>query len=87
MIPTIGRIVIVRHPSARSNGAETAPATVTRVWKGVDTRNEPSMVNITAFPDLSPAIGIGSVTLYDTEEEANAVVGPLGAAAWWPPRA
>jgi hypothetical protein len=78
MIPKIGDIVHLRLLNP-SNGTEFAPAIVTRVWSNIDTRNGPSCVNVTSFPDNAAAQLFTSVPLYDQWEDA-----PAGLAAWWP---
>jgi hypothetical protein len=80
--PSVGRIIHVIGGPAHSNGAETAPAVITRVWS-----QHPAggwVVNATVFPDASLPLFATSVRLRDTEEEAR---GHLpSAAAYWPPR-
>lgn len=85
MKASIGRIIIVRGGSAASNGADRAPAIITRLWsEDTDTRNGPVLVNATAFSDLATPQLIGSVKLYDTEADAPADDG--SAVAFWPER-
>lgn len=84
MIPTIGRIIIVKGSVAASNGADRAPAMITRVWNSVDTRNNPAVVNAIASCDLGNHQHVASVTLYDTEAEADAA--NQSPVAFWPPR-
>lgn len=91
MKASIGRVIIVKGRVVTSNGSDLAPALITRVWSGEDTRNQPVMVNCTAQPDLAGNQHIGSVMLYDTEEEAlaaRAIQAEPGntPVAYWPPR-
>lgn len=48
MFPRVGDIVIAHGPPVASNGTDQAPAIVTRVWSQ-------HCVNLTAFPDGTPA--------------------------------
>lgn len=84
MKPSIGRVIIVKGHQAASNGADRAPAIITRVWGDGDTSIGPVMVNATAFCDLGRLKLLGSINLYDSEADV-----PVGAdvAAFWPPRA
>lgn len=89
MIPTIGRIIIVKNGAARSNGADRAPAIITRVWGHDDTRNGgPQAVNATAMLDMAGPQHFSSVMLFDTEAEGDAYYAPAGNSvfAFWPPR-
>lgn len=85
MKPTIGRVIIVKGGVAGSNGTDRAPAIITRVWHGHDTRNEPAMVNATVLCDLATPQLVGSVHLYDDEAQADAATEPM--TAFWPERA
>ncbi len=84
---TIGCIVHVKGAIVTSNGTDVAPAIVTRVWAPHDTLDAPVMVNCTAFLDLSGPQHLGSVMVYDTEEEALSHYDGRSAVAYWPPRA
>lgn len=89
MKPTIGRIIIVKNGAAKSNGADRAPAIVTRVWNTADdTRNSPATVNATAMCDMAGPQHFSSVMLFDTEAEGDAYYAPAGNSvfAFWPPR-
>lgn len=86
MKPSIGRTIIVVAPQASSNGSDRAPGVITRVWNDHDTRNEPAMVNATVFPDLSIPQTVGSITLYDSEEQAAELGEPGRPFAFWPAR-
>jgi hypothetical protein len=73
--PSLGRIVHVLVDPADNNGADVAPAVVTRVWSD-------SMVNVKAFLDSDGAdLCQTSVDLYDERPAKN-----VTRAAWWPPR-
>lgn len=79
---SLGRTVIVRLPNA-SNGAQLAPAVITRVWGIDDTRSgDGQCANVTAFPDAADPISLTSVLIFDTPEEA----GEASMRGWWPPR-
>lgn len=80
--PSLGRVVLVLVNPITNNGADAAPATVTRVW---EQRVDGSWtVNLKANLD-SPTSSkwCTSVSLFDTEEAARA---HDGEAAYWPPR-
>lgn len=89
MKPTIGRIIIVVAPQAASNGADRAPAIITRVFGevGDDTRNGPVRVNATCFPDQNERTqSVGSVELFDTEADAAETREAGMPYAYWPER-
>lgn len=74
MKASIGRIIITMGVIA-SNGTDEHPAIITRVWDKRDTAIDgTTMVNCTVLPDLHsiPAVGQGSITVYDTRAEAEA---------------
>jgi hypothetical protein len=73
---SLGRTVIVKLQQ-HSNGQDIAPAVITRVWG-------PSMINVTAFPDLSPPVSLSSLQLYDSYEEAK--LSGSSFCGWWPDR-
>lgn len=79
--PSVGRIVLVMGGAAKSNGADVAPAVITRVWSD-------EMVNVTVFPDAHEraAQPETSINLYETEDEAREALASSGRAAYWPPR-
>jgi hypothetical protein len=87
MKATIGRMVTVL--GVHSNGATEAPAVITRAWSDRDVAEGGVMVNLTIFPDMAPPLAQGSVTLFETAEEAHAWRGgnPVALAAHWPTRA
>lgn len=59
--PHIGDIVIVCHPQAKNNGAETCPAVVTQVF---DVGPNTILCNLLAFPPFMAPQHLGSVTFY-----------------------
>jgi hypothetical protein len=81
--PSIGRIVHVIGPRANSNGADVAPAIITRVWSE-------TCANVTAFPDCGIAQNLTSVKLVADEQAArdiNVQAEFPQTVAFWPPRA
>jgi hypothetical protein len=85
--PSLGRIVLVPADPNSNNGANEAPAVVTRVWAE---KSDGWLVNLRVLLDGS---GVPewrtSVTLCETKDAALAVGGThIGATgiAWWPPR-
>lgn len=70
----------------KSNGADVAPAIITRVWSDSDTDNGPVCVNAVAFPDAAQGTAsTNSVPLYKDKAHADASGNP-DYAAWWPER-
>jgi hypothetical protein len=86
--PTQGRIVIVEGDLVSSNGADTAPAIVTRTWG--QNSDGTHTINATTFPDNSPSRVVSSIRLYPDREAAmsgDARKSFEGATvAYWPPR-
>jgi hypothetical protein len=96
--PSVGRIVHVFADPRHNNGADVAPAVITRVWL----EDEPPTVNVRVLLDGEGAPPwLTSVPLYDTREDAEAAharlgekfaaagVAPLDSVphrAFWPPR-
>lgn len=81
--PSLGRIVITRVPPALNNGADEAPAIITRVWgEQPDGSWTVNMRVLTDTPD-NP-LSKTSVRLVDERPKVN---GEDMHAAWWPPRA
>lgn len=73
--PSLGGIVFTFLAPEENNGADVAPAIITRVWSD-------DMVNITVFPDAGYGpIRKTSVKLVESQP------GEPGPACWWPPRA
>jgi hypothetical protein len=89
--PSLGRIVLTPADPATNNGADVAPAVVTRVWSD-------TMINVRVLldtPEVPPSKT--SITLYDSpeameaarvqrDESAPHLVGAPMHAAFWPPR-
>jgi hypothetical protein len=76
--PSLGRIVLVNTGplglANDDNGAETAPAIITRVWSD-------TLVNVRVLLDSEHTPCKTSVALVETAEEAEASY-----ACYWPPR-
>lgn len=85
----IGRVIHVIGKGVHSNGAEVAPALITRVWGEPDATGK-QLVNATIFPDLGKPHPQGSIHIHPSREKAHeAVTRELGAdpiAAFWPER-
>jgi hypothetical protein len=82
MKPSLGRILLVIGTPANGNGADIAPAVVTRVWSD-------EMVNVTVFPDCGAPVPATSVRIVADEEAARAVNDGAPypqTLAFWPPR-
>jgi hypothetical protein len=90
--PSVGRIVLVTVEPTTNNGADVAPALITRVWSD-------SLVNVQVFRDAGHGgQAATSVPLYDDRaaldaakaERDNAALPHALAltytAAYWPPR-
>lgn len=75
------RFVLVLGPVACHNGADVAPAVITRVWSA-------ELVNVTVLPDGYQPRHATSVRLFADEQAArDAIAGnEHGVAAYWPPR-
>lgn len=89
MKPSIGRIVHVFADPKNNNGADEAPAVITRVWGD-------HCINVKVLRDGPDTDWMTSLSLYDTREEAQAAhdemvaswpAGPASTPfrAWWPP--
>lgn len=77
-LPSLGRIVIVPMDPAKNNGANTAPAIITRVWND-------TMVNVRVQPDTASTFMRTSVELADTVPTVDD--GGLVPHVWsWPAR-
>lgn len=85
----IGRTIHVIGKGAHSNGAEAAPAVITRVWGEPDATGK-QLVNATVFLDLAPPRPQGSIYIHTTREKAYEAVSREfaadGFAAFWPER-
>lgn len=76
--PSIARMVIVPMDPNRNNGADEAPAIITRVWSD-------TYVNVKILSDSNDAPEWRtSVTL--VEEKPDMLVSGTMLLAWWPPR-
>lgn len=85
--PSPGRVIMAVGGSAASNGADVAPALITRVWPNENAADGTWLINATVFPDYGDPVFATSTKLYDTEEQARANLPyPSSIAAYWPPR-
>ena len=76
--PSIVRMVIVPMDPNRNNGADEAPAIITRVWSD-------TYINVKVLSDSNDAPEWRtSVTLL--EEKPERIIGDGRGMAWWPPR-
>ena len=83
--PSPARIVLAVGGSARANGADVAPAVITRVWG--EHPDGGWTVNATVLPDAGTPVASTSIRLFDTEDEARAALPyESSSAAYWPPR-
>lgn len=80
--PSLGRIVLVVGGAAKSNGAEVAPAIITRVFS--EHPDGGWTINATVLPDYGQPALASSLRLVDDEDTARALPGGYG--AFWPPR-
>jgi hypothetical protein len=64
MKPSVGRIVLVFADPKLNNGADEAPAIITRVFSD-------TCVNVTVFPDATTPYPRTSVNLHATRDEAQ----------------
>jgi hypothetical protein len=77
--PSVGRIVLVTVHPRDNNGAEAAPAVITRVWND-------HLVNLRVLSDGPSTSWLTSVHLYDSRDELDeAATGAWYTAAYWPP--
>ena len=81
MQPSLARLVIAQTDPKYNNGADVAPAVVTRVWG--ERPQGGWTINVKVLRDALSEEWKTSVVLFDTEDEARAY-GPGG--CWWPPR-
>ncbi|MEU8710925.1 hypothetical protein [Streptomyces sp. NPDC048663] len=84
--PSIGRIVLVAVDPAWNNGADVAPAVITRVWSD-------TCVNVRAIADSHSVDWLTSVPLFETRAALDAHFDAVTAAgaprpngAFWPER-
>lgn len=80
--PSLGRVVIAKAEPTQNNGADRAPAVITRVWGEHPQGGWTVNLRVTLDAFTMPT-WLTSVRLFDTEDEALAYQGP---AAYWPPR-
>lgn len=94
--PSVGRIVLVTVDPKINNGADVAPAIITRVWsEGRDVTlignpRDTACINVKVFLDQYQERWLTSITLYeerqdDTEAVPHDVDGNPRY-AYWPPR-
>lgn len=80
--PSIGRVVIAQAMNlSANNGADVAPATITRVWG--ERPGGGWTINVKVQLDGPADDWRTSLVLFDTEDEAREY--GLGG-CWWPPR-
>ena len=82
--PAVCRFVQIAVDPAINNGADFAPAVITRVWTG-------GIVNVRVLLDGPETPWRTSVRVHESREAAEAwhaenSSGPLAHIAWWPPR-
>ena len=95
MKPSLGRTVHVRMDPRENNGADTAPAIITRVWahESTDTRGLPRyLVNVrvlsdtSANPELRTSVYLYELRPSDDElEEHYPTLEARRIVAFWPP--
>ncbi|WP_432010183.1 hypothetical protein [Streptomyces cucumeris] len=81
MQPTVGRVVIALVNPITNNGADVAPAVITRVWD--EHTGGGWTVNYKVLLDQNGNRWVTSARLFDSEEQARV---HDGVAAFWPPR-
>lgn len=83
--PSLGRIVLVLGPVARHNGADVAPAVITRVWG--EHPDGGHTVNVTVLPDgYAPRHATSVRLLADEQAARESLADERGVAAYWPAR-
>ena len=75
MKPSLARMVLAVVDPALNNGADVAPAVITRVWSD-------ELVNVRVLLDSEAVLWKTSVSLCADEDTARA----KGHAVYWPPR-
>lgn len=83
-LPSIGRIVTVPAAAIKGvelNGAEAAPAVITRVWND-------RTVNVRVLPDSDAIVWKTSIALYPSRDEYDraARVNGMDFGCYWPER-
>lgn len=85
--PTIGRVIIVKAaPGEANNGAEVAPALITRVF-GAELPDGSWTVNARVLLDGDVVAWRTSLSLFVDEATATAAKPGSSHVGWWPPRA
>lgn len=87
MIPSISRQVVAK--GLHSNGTDTHPAIITRVWRNAEPSDGIVLVNLVIFPDLDQPVVRGSVRMFETSSDANAWLATQAdgtLACFWPDR-
>lgn len=75
---SIGRIVIIKHPSP-FNGSHEHPAIINRVWNGTQARDgRYGYINTTMFPDCGVPFSVTSVELFEDRATAEAYLESCG---------
>lgn len=80
--PSLGRVVLALVNPATNNGADVAPAVLTRVWN--EQPDGSWVVNCKVNLDGDGSAWLTSARLFDDEAQARAFGGQ---ALFWPPRA
>lgn len=85
--PSVARIVMAMGPRARGNGAQEAPAIITRVWSGPN-ENGAWLVNAMIFLDAGNANPATSVYIYADRKAAEEAIAKNEHATvlFWPER-
>lgn len=84
--PSIGRIIIVRRaPGDGNNGAEVAPAIITRVW-GSELPDGSWTINAKVLLDGDAIAWRTSLSLFADEASAASAKPDGWHVGWWPPR-
>jgi hypothetical protein len=83
--PSIGRIVIVPVAPSLNNGADRAPAIITRVWN--EQPDGSWMINARVLCDSESTLWGTSLRLFASEDDAlRAPIPGTSHFAYWPPR-
>lgn len=85
--PSPVRMVLAVGGKATSNGTDTAPAVITRVWNDQPGADGAWLVNATVFPDCGDPALASSAYLHADEASARAsLTHESQTALYWPPR-
>jgi hypothetical protein len=82
--PSIGGTVLVRMLPNWNNGADVAPATITRVWSQADDGSW--TINVRVLADGETVEWRTSISLYLDQAAADEAKPDGTSAGWWPPR-